>query len=1282
MTPAASVIGARFEIQGLAGSGGMGRVYRALDRVSGQVVALKVLAQRSPHRARFRREAEVLASLEHPYIVRYFAHGDDSGGEPAYIAMEWVEGVSLRERLLGGRLGVAESVALVRRVAEALGAAHLQGIVHRDVKPENLLLVAGRHDQVKVLDFGVALAPSPRSRMTRSGTPLGTIGYMAPEQVRGETDVDARADVFALGAVLFECLTGDAPFNAGQPLAVLAKIVLEDAPRVRDLRSEVPSELDLLLARMLAKAREERPQDGRELAALLSRFDDAVAVPVAKLSQRPPALTGEERLLLCAVVGDSGDLAADRTLVLDELEARNRRRARIAEELGGRFVPLGAGSFVATFSGRGEPSAIAERAGRAALAFGRDAPDIVLGVVAGQSSDREHLPVARAVDRAVALLGSRDRSGILLDETMAGLLASRFVVRDSAAGPMLGAERDTPRMGRMLLGKPTPCLGRQRELEALRATWEECRNEPVARVVLLTGPAGIGKSRIRQALTTDLGEADVWFGRGDLLRAGTPFALLADLLQNALQLARPTPELSRAALAAAIARWVPPAERARVTEFLAELSGLPFPEEHSRELRAARQDPILMGDQIRGAFEALVCHAAQARPLLVVLDDLHWGDLPSVKLVDAALRRASELPLLVLGVGRPEVFTALHNLWAERDVQEVRVGPLSRTAARDLARHALGNASDAELQSLVERAAGNPLYLEELVRAHADGRATAPGSVLAIVQARLDAVEPEGRRLLRAASVFGIRFWQGALEALVADLEPSRIATWLAAFVERELLAPASDTRFAGEREFAFSHDLLREAAHATLTDEDLELGHRLAAAWLERHGERDARLVAEHHEQGGTAASAVPWWQRAAAAALEANDFHKAQSFVARGKQAGASGPLLGALLLTESEALRWSGELESALSALEAGLVLLPVGTPRWCQGVAEQALVLQRLGRGDALPGLARSLLGRSVRDGPSDSLAFALVRTALFCLLSGHGALAEELATTAAHVEGAGVDLEPGTRAQSRVFRALSALYRGDLSTYLTEEMAARQHFEEAGDARRALNESGSIGFAQMELGRYGEAEATLVDALGLAEQLGLEHVKAASWHNLGLVYARLGRFDEARSAEAKSLAVFRAQSDRRLEGAALTYLAEIALLAGEFGEAERVAREALALVSRVAPPIEPLAQGILAAARLALGDPAEALAHAEAAMSRVAAGAVEAGETRIRLVHADALEASGRWEEAAAARDEAKRALLERAGRIEDPVARQCFLEDVPENARTLALSTRPASRGC
>jgi len=1263
-----AVVGARYEIQALAGSGGMGCVYRALDRVSGRLVAVKILARGGAHQARFRREAEVLSKLAHSHVAAYLGHGDGSDGGPSYLVMEWVEGTSLRERLLTGPLAPNECVALGLGVAEALASAHAQGVVHRDVKPENLLLPEGDVARVKVLDFGVALAPSARERMTRTGTPLGTIGYMAPEQVRGELDVDARADVFALGAVLFECLTGQAPFHADHALSVLANIVLEDAPRVRVLSPAVPRELDELVHAMLSKERAGRPRDGAQVAERLRGLGQGLPPPSAGPSVRPSALTRDERLFACALVGDARDLEAGRTLLVEELEQERHEREGIVRDYAGRFETLGARSFVALFAGRGEPRGIAERAARAALALGAAGPELGLALVSTRASEHEPVPVARAVDGAAELLGARAGTGVALDAGIAALLSARFVVHELPSGAMLSGEQRDTSVTRPVLGKPTPCVGRQRELETLRATWEECRSEPVARAVLVTGPAGIGKSRILSELAPDFVGAEVWRGRGDAMRAGTPFALLASALGTAFGLSHASLEDNRAALAHAIEQRVPADERARITAFVAELAGLPFADELSRELRAARQDPILMGDQIRRAFEDLVAHVAARRALVLVLDDLAWGDAPSAKLVDAALRRAADLPFLVVGAGRAELHDALPELWVERDVQEVRVAPLSWKAANDLVERVLGDADSA----LVERAAGNPLYLEELMRARADGRSAAPGSVLAMIQARLDALDAEGRRVLRAASVFGLGFWQGAVEALVPDLDGARVATWLSALVERELLLRSPESRFDAEPELSFASELVRDAAHAALTDDDRRLGHRLAAAWLEAHGERDARLLAEHLEQGELPASAIPWWLRAVSGALEANAFADALAFVARAKAAGATGRELGALRVAEAEALRWTGELARALSASTEGLALLQAGTPRWCHGIADRALLLQRLGRSELLPELARSLLGRSVRDAPSDALAFALVRTALFCLLAGHEPLAHELADTAAHVERSGAELEPATRGQAAVFRALTALYRGDLSSYLREELEARRAFEDAGDVRRALNESGSIGFAQLELGSWTDAERTLEEALERAEAMGLEHVRAASWHNLGLVYARLGRFEAAREVEQRALDVFRAQSDRRLEGAALTYLAEIALLGGDAAEAERLAREALALVSQVAPPIEPLARGILGAARLALGDAAEALEHATAAVRRADAGGVEAGESLSRGVYAESLAALGRADDAAVARADAKARLEARASRIEDPVLRRRFLENVPENALIMA----------
>ncbi|KYF60033.1 hypothetical protein BE04_17130, partial [Sorangium cellulosum] len=179
------IVDERFEIEGLAGSGGMGHVYRARDLESGDTVALKVLRRAGKgEQRRFSCEVEALSALRIPGVVRYIAHGLTAGGKP-YLVMEWLSGETLAERMVQRGLTAAESVDVVARVAGTLGGLHRQGVVHRDLKPSNLLLADGRLDRVMVLDFGIARFRIDQ-QLTMPGTVLGTPEYMAPEQARGE----------------------------------------------------------------------------------------------------------------------------------------------------------------------------------------------------------------------------------------------------------------------------------------------------------------------------------------------------------------------------------------------------------------------------------------------------------------------------------------------------------------------------------------------------------------------------------------------------------------------------------------------------------------------------------------------------------------------------------------------------------------------------------------------------------------------------------------------------------------------------------------------------------------------------------------------------------------------------------------------------------------------------------------------------------------------------------------------------------------------------------------
>jgi hypothetical protein len=250
------VVARRFEVERLAGSGAMGIVYRAADRQTGGRVALKVLAHGSADR--FLREARVLAELAHPNIVGYVDHGYTEAREP-YLAMEWLEGIDLSQRLSSGPLPLVEALVLAGAVAGALAAAHARGVVHRDVKPSNLFLVGADPAAVKVLDFGAARFVQTTSVPTASGIVLGTPGYLAPEQVHDEHTVDGRADAFALACVIFESLTGRPAFVAQHVLALLGKILRDDPPRLRELLPTVPGALDDLVASMLAKRAADRP---------------------------------------------------------------------------------------------------------------------------------------------------------------------------------------------------------------------------------------------------------------------------------------------------------------------------------------------------------------------------------------------------------------------------------------------------------------------------------------------------------------------------------------------------------------------------------------------------------------------------------------------------------------------------------------------------------------------------------------------------------------------------------------------------------------------------------------------------------------------------------------------------------------------------------------------------------------------------------------------------------------------------------------------------------------
>ena len=349
----------RFLVERLAASGGMGRVFRARDAETHEIVALKVLdahsgeGSRSRALERFAREARLLAQIRHPGVVRFVAFGTTSRGEP-YLAMEWLDGETLAARLGRGPLSIDEALVLARRLASALAAAHAVGVVHRDVKPSNVVLVDGDFEHAKIIDFGIARFAPLATDVTRPGGVLGTPGYMAPEQARALREIDARADVYALGCVLFRALTGRLPFEGDDALSVLAKIVLERTPRLADVMPTVPRALDDLVGRMLSKEPAGRPKDGAALLAELEALEPTAREGVP--SVRPPPLgEGEQRFVSLVVVRafTPASQDTDAPTLVDAIHTTPARVSSAVARFGGELEQLADGSLVAALGGYG-----------------------------------------------------------------------------------------------------------------------------------------------------------------------------------------------------------------------------------------------------------------------------------------------------------------------------------------------------------------------------------------------------------------------------------------------------------------------------------------------------------------------------------------------------------------------------------------------------------------------------------------------------------------------------------------------------------------------------------------------------------------------------------------------------------------------------------------------------------------------------------------------------------------------------------------------------------------
>jgi eukaryotic-like serine/threonine-protein kinase len=902
-------------------------VYRGVDRLSGRAVAIKLMKDEiAVSRHGFIAEALLLSELEHPGIVRYIAHGELEN-QGAYLVTEWLEGEDVGSRLARGPLSIGDSLTVIVRAANALGAAHARGIIHLDLKPSNLFLTQGDVAQVRLLDFGISQLTKSASSDPDSGIIAGTPGYMAPEQILGEP-VTPATDIFALGSVLYHCLSGR-PIFVGDAFAVMTETAFGPPARLSTLISGIPTSLDDLVASMLDFEPSRRPADAASLLDIIARLPQEVTsgiAPSARILLSPKGLTGFERVPITVVLAKLPEGLSEPAQHSHYPNDSNWTRC---------FQKLSESTWIALPQGKATTFDQTHHAARLAMDVRSHWPNSIVSLATGHAiAQTSSQQLHKIVEAAEDLLVDGQPGQILLDEACALALEHNFAVhRRSPLPAELRFELKEPALTSNTLIRSSVCLGRDLELAQMVELARQSREKPEAWALLLTGPAGIGKSRLlKEFLDRGSGGVRVWSCYSDSMSAGSAFRAITGITQDGIRSESLGSERQPAA-APSIACADPQSPVVRsLHALLARLTG----PEKSGTADAPATTQAGSVREIHRIFAATIGLAVESGPLILKLEDIHWVDLASLRAIDYLLATLPDRPLLVVATARPEVHGLYPDLWRARSFRELRLAELKQDEAARLVSLCLSDEVDATARMIiVQRARGNAFLLHELIRAQADGRGNQTSeNALGVVQSRLQLFDPEARRVLRAASILGESFTLQGLQRLVGDESSAiDIEHWLDLLQSKDVIVRRCDGTQGGGL-FAFAHALVRDAAYGLLTDSDRALGHRLVAQWLEHSAQHDPVVVAQHYERGADSAGAGRCYVRATVEAFQMGDFASSLRCFELARAQKLEQLELGQALTIAAEASRLLGDVLAAKRLSTEALAVLVPNTPLWSQ------------------------------------------------------------------------------------------------------------------------------------------------------------------------------------------------------------------------------------------------------------------------------------------------------------------------------------------------------------
>lgn len=1091
---------ARFERLEPIGRGGMGEVFRARGP-DGALVALKCMRDATPlATVRFLREARALEALAHENIVRLVASGQEDG-QP-WIATELLEGTSLDRWLRAERRSERAVLSVAAQLCAALAHAHARGIVHRDVKPSNVFVT--NEGAVKLLDFGVARIAEAR-RLTASGQVIGTWDYLSPEQARGDSSIDGRSDLFSLGALVYECLTGRPPFAAETPQGTLFAILFQRPLAASALRPSLSSRTLSLIDRLLEKNPQDRFVDANatlaEITAMLASVPDITAgetvVAPFEGARRDRGMSGPadatvERRLLVLVHCRS---VRDRVFI----EAT-------AAQFGAEVRSLVDGSLVVLFGGGHWSGHEPRRALRCAALARSAAQQVVLAAVRANVDDPRDC--ARVMDEAAAVTVG---DGLFATKDATELLRGQVRPASEATA---GAHRiELVAASETSDAESSPFVGREPERALLAQTVERARDNGLSESALVVGAPGFGKSRLlRESLVMSQSSGDVstLFLQGEPLRASVAFGAL------------------RAAL------------EAREPGALAAL-----------DAAVSMADPAEALDRVRAAVSLVL--RASSGAVVVAVDDAEWIDAPS-RTVLARLLADDSLSMCLWVFAGPEGARAWDTSvqWTSR----IELDLLSIDASATLIRGLCPTSSDERRRVIAEKGAGHPLCIESLCALEAAGSlgdGVVPLDAEAAMLVQLDLCPDDAREALKRAAIVGCTFWTDAVSALGGNADALRLAR------SARVIAPRKTSRLAGEREHGFRSPVLASVAAALFTEDARCALHHTAAEWLVKHEDADPAEIAAHFELASAPSAAAPMHAEAARRAARTGAFDDAE------RHARAS---LAAADDDNSRFVAWGalddvgfarGTAEQRRAATDALLALSVSMSPARKAEASWRACREARLcsdheraknmaadatsfaSTVDAAPWVANAWIDRSTldaREGRSvDALDAAGRAVAVAASVNDPWLSARAMAARAVALDASGLDDE-----SIDAFERASAL------------------FARCGDPRRAAAMSYNAAASALDRGLLIDARASLDAALALAQRSQNARTAAAARHSLGVLARCSGANDEAAALQRASEAQARSLAHHALVAACVNERAYLALAMDTRDGRDELARE--------------------------------------------------------------------------------------------------------------------------